>query len=181
MSKYYIDLEFIESGPENPLQLISIGIVDDEDNEYYAVSRDFDKNLASDWVKKNILSQLHIPEKKRKSNKQISKDILKFVGNDKNPQFIGYYCDYDWVIFCQLFGTMEDLPENFPMYMYDLKQMAADLGNPELPKQNTKIEHNALFDARYNKKLHDFLIKTKFLGRKKFNLKNFQKMLEEKK
>ncbi len=38
------------------------------------------------------------------------------------PKFYGYYCDYDWVVFCWLFGRMNDLPKGFPMYCVDLKQ-----------------------------------------------------------
>ena len=37
-------------------------------------------------------------------------------------EFYGYYCDYDWVVFCWLFGRMIDLPKDFPMYCIDLKQ-----------------------------------------------------------
>lgn len=40
-----------------------------------------------------------------------------------NPEFYGYYSDYDWVAFCWLFGKMNDLPKTFPMYCKDLKQM----------------------------------------------------------
>lgn len=39
------------------------------------------------------------------------------------PEFYGHYSDYDWVLFCSLFGTMMDLPKGFPMYCRDLKQM----------------------------------------------------------
>ena len=37
--------------------------------------------------------------------------------------FYAYYADYDWVVFCWVFGKMIDLPEGFPMYCRDLKQM----------------------------------------------------------
>lgn len=38
------------------------------------------------------------------------------------PEFYGYYSDYDWIVFCWLFGRMIDLPKGFPMYCLDLKQ-----------------------------------------------------------
>lgn len=38
------------------------------------------------------------------------------------PEFYGYFSDYDWVLFCSLFGTMMDQPPGFPMYCRDLKQ-----------------------------------------------------------
>lgn len=38
------------------------------------------------------------------------------------PEFYAYFADYDWVLFCTLFGTMMDLPKGFPQYCRDLKQ-----------------------------------------------------------
>lgn len=72
------------------------------------------------------------------------------------PEFWAYYADYDWVVFCQLFGTMMDLPDGFPMYCLDIKQECNRLGNPGLPKRG-EGEHNALEDARWNKKAFEFL------------------------
>lgn len=34
------------------------------------------------------------------------------IGNAQ-PEFYGYYADYDWVLFCSLFGRMIDLPNGF--------------------------------------------------------------------
>lgn len=47
--------------------------------------------------------------------------IIKTEPKDK-PQFYGYFADYDWVVFCWLFGKMINLPKGFPMYCNDLKQ-----------------------------------------------------------
>lgn len=41
----------------------------------------------------------------------------------KNIKFHAYYADYDWVVFCWLFGRMIDLPKGFPMYCVDIKQI----------------------------------------------------------
>lgn len=79
------------------------------------------------------------------------------------PEFWGYYADYDWVVFCQLFGKMIDLPTGFPMYCRDVKQLCDSLGNPELPEQN-EDEHHALHDARWIKKAYEFLINIKSNG-----------------
>lgn len=90
--------------------------------------------------------------------------------------FYTYYGAYDWVVFCWLFGKMIDLPNGFPKYSKDLKHVldnAQDNANKlketninwiyngdlkkhkNYPKQVN--EHNALADARWNKKLHEFL------------------------
>ena len=39
------------------------------------------------------------------------------------PSFYGYFSDYDWVVFCSLFGQMKDLPDGFPMYCRDIKHL----------------------------------------------------------
>ena len=132
-----------------------------------------------------------------KSNVQIANDILAFVypeifknfktaekefyqrtrqygWNGDQPEFYAYYADYDWVLFCSLFGRMIDLPNGFPMYCRDLKQMADEkisasevrsIGydaavkrlklKPGYPGQSN--EHNALADAKWNKQLYLWL------------------------
>jgi hypothetical protein len=90
-------------------------------------------------------------------------EIAEFVG--ENPEIWGYYCDYDWVAFCQLYGTMMDLPKGWPMYCLDIKQLCVSLGDPRLPEQGV-AEHNALADARWNRTAWEFL-----MSRRKVELK----------
>ena len=51
-----------------------------------------------------------------------AKHWTETIGERTAPKFYGYYSDYDWVVFCWLFGKMIDLPKGFPMYCIDLKQ-----------------------------------------------------------
>lgn len=155
--KYFYDTEFIEDG--KTIDLISIGIVAEDGKEYYAISEEFDHTKAerNEWVLENVLRKL--PNKISmywKSREQIKKDIISFVGDDK-PEFWAYYADYDHVVLCQLFGTMMDLPKNFPMYTRDIKQLCDEKGNPKLPEQG-KGEHHALDDAKWNMKAYNFLL-----------------------
>lgn len=124
-----------------------------------------------------------------KTNNEIAEEIKEFVrypqydlentsGPVKYPEFYAYYADYDWVVFCWLFGKMMDLPKGFPMYCKDLKQMmdekqeylkywghkkeSGKIGTslkikeqPDYPQQTN--EHDALADARWNKELYEFL------------------------
>lgn len=162
--KFFIDTEFIEDG--KTIDLISIGIVAEDGREFYAMNSDCDWTKASDWVKENVLNHLPLkPEDKPKAeyllqgwrhHRHIGGDVIKFIDNDPKPEFWAYYADYDWVVFCQLFGTMMDLPDSFPMYCRDIKQECDRLGNPKLPEQG-KGEHNALDDARWNQQAYNFL------------------------
>jgi 3' exoribonuclease, RNase T-like len=159
--RFFLDTEFIERGPKFPVTLISIGIVRDDGETLYCVSAEFRDEDASEWVKQNVLAQ--IPQGyPRYSLQSIADEIRAFVGKER-PEFWGYYSDYDWVVFAQIFGTMMDLPKGWPMFCLDLKQYCDSLGNPELPEQG-KGEHNALADAKWNKDAYDFLAKLERVG-----------------
>jgi len=154
--KYWFDTEFIER--PYTIDLISIGIVSEDGRELYLINNEFDSSKASDWVKENVISQLPEPEDSIElwmSKGQIANEIKNFVGSDK-PEFWAYYADYDWVVFCWLFGTMMDLPKGWPMYCRDIKQWADQLVNRGLPAQSDE-EHHALADARWNKTAWEFL------------------------
>jgi len=249
---YYIDTEFIEGvqkkfiGKTKPtIDLISIGIINEDNGEYYAISKDFnlkeawnrwqqrtgegDRNNIEPklyWIRDNVLKpiykELHNKEcaysgqalyraniyisepkykftyrnlkklikKYGKTNRQISEEVKVFCTQDslsiekakfyevqhKPCEFYGYYSDYDWVVFCWLFGKMNDLPNGFPMYCNDLKQESDRIHNLKkeeyikgggryfinkmsnhlnYPKQTN--EHNALAVAKWNKQLYNFL------------------------
>lgn len=151
--KYFLDTEFIESGAGKPIQLISIGIIAEDGRTFYAISENFNPSDASEWVVKNVLEKLET-DLPRFSNIAISMQIKAFVGDSK-PEFWGYYADYDWVVFCQLWGAMIDLPRGWPMYCRDLKQWSDQLGAPKF--EAPKGEHNALVDAQWNKQLYEYL------------------------
>jgi hypothetical protein len=154
MPKFFLDTEFIESGPAHPIHLLSIGIVGEDDISYYSVVSNPPLELADDWLKENVIR--HIDFRQSKPKTEIAKEIVDFVGKD--PQFWGYYSDYDWVVLCQLYGRMIDLPESWPMYCLDVKQLAVEHGNPRLPELPDKIEHHALWDAREIKYRYQWLI-----------------------
>lgn len=145
-----------------------------------------------------------------KSHKQIALDVVNFIDqrylDPKEPkrgfiypgnttinsvastdvEFYAYFADYDWVLFCSLFGRMIDLPAGIPMYCNDLKQNLDEQqqrwielgedGRTEFMLKKTKRpysievdltklsnyplqenEHNALEDAKWNFKLYKFL------------------------
>lgn len=153
--KYFLDIEFMESGPSFPITLLSIGIVAEDGREFYAINKEADYTLANDWVKENVVPHLRHGEGRRLLHTGIGHAVIEFIGSDR-PEFWGYYADYDWVVFCQLFGSMIGLPKGWPMYCRDIKQLCDSKGNPKLPKQES-TEHNALHDARWNKTAYEFL------------------------
>lgn len=146
------------------------------------------KELVVKEFKVDFLAELENPftykglkyliNKYGKTNKQIAEEVKEFVTGDSlsiektkyynvqydNIEFYGYYCDYDWVVFCWLFGKMIDLPKGFPMYCNDLKQ-TLETKKEELKQTITDFkayprqtnEHNALADSIFVKDLYYFL------------------------
>lgn len=149
--KFWFDTEFIEDG--KTIDLISIGIVADDGRTYYAESAECDHERASEWVETNVIAHL-VGGDAVKPRSQIAAEIVAFVG--EWPEFWAYYADYDWVVLCQLYGTMMDLPDSWPMYCRDLKQLSDSMGIRELPPQAGQ-EHNALADAVWNKSAWEFV------------------------
>lgn len=148
--KIWFDTEFIEDG--ETIRLISIGMVREDGRELYLESAQVDLTRASDWVKQNVIPHL---TQVRVSRAFIADAVVEFCG--KKPELWGYYADYDWVVLCQQFGTMMDLPKGWPMFCMDIKQLCVSLGDPRLPEQG-KGEHHALADARWNRVAYEFLI-----------------------
>lgn len=168
--RIFYDCEFIEAGPDHPVELVSIGMAADDGREFYAVSSDFDtrKFFASDWLVDNVwpsLPQRQDPPGVRcrcihghldldhpdvRPRAQIARAVHTFIAATPAPELWAWYGAYGHVVLCQLWGSMNDLPPGVPMWTNDLKQEAQRLGGPRLPDQPAGL-HNALADARHNK------------------------------
>lgn len=138
----WFDTEFIEDGVT--IDLISIGMVREDGEELYLENAETKWHLASQWIVDNV--KPHLGRASLRTPRDIiASRVREFAG--ENPIFWGYYADYDWVVLCQLFGRMIDLPTGWPKYCRDLKQLADQQG-VRLPEQ-TSQEHHALADARW--------------------------------
>jgi hypothetical protein len=183
--------------PRWHIDLISIAIVPEYGNPYVAFSSEFKERWANEWVKKNVLTKLpekyhkqfvrddfgmgermlvSIKNRSYKSLKEIANEVRMFCAD--KPVFYAYYADYDWVLFCSLWGSMMGLPDGFPMYCRDLKQMLDEVAEKGFFPQshapsNTEDavamlknhihypeqanEHDVLDDAKWNLRLFNFI------------------------
>ena len=148
--RIWFDTEFIEDG--KTIDLISIGLVREDGQELYLESSEVDWNKASDWVLENV--HRHLQRTNRKTRAEIAKLVRDFAG--ESPEFWAYYADYDWVVLCQLYGTMMDLPIGWPMFCRDLKQSLEGVLEAELPFRSLQ-EHHALSDAFWVRDTHRWL------------------------
>ena len=151
--RYWFDTEFLED-PAYPIELISIGIVREDGEEYYAeVDLDtavFERVLDHEWLMANVVPYLSRTHMKYKS--KIAEEIDAFV-TGHSPEFWAYCGAYDWVVLNQLYGAMVDHPKRWPFYCNDVAQLCKNLGIPRsrLPKLTEEhgTAHNALADARW--------------------------------
>jgi len=188
--KYFIDTEFheYEKNGISTIDLISIAIVDENERNFYQLNKqhNLEDSWSNEWLKENVFKQIYnelMPISNRENSpfcfstmsllfnnygldkNDIKQEILSFIKFDKNIEFYGYFSDYDWVVFCWLFGRMIDLPNEFPQYCVDLKQMMKErnLSNQWKEKNcpTCKNEHSAVEDAKWNLQLYKKIIENK--------------------
>lgn len=165
MTRIFFDTEFMEDG--EVILPLSLGFVAETGERLYVEITDTDRSKANDWVKENVLPHL-IPLSdgwnldecgmqqgdttiiqcvRRVAGARI-KHWVKQVCGDEPPEFWADFGSYDWVVLCQLFGRMIDLPEGWPMFVRDIQQMKDDVGarGTKLPEVEGTA-HRAIDDA----------------------------------
>ena len=152
--KFWMDTEFLEDGYA-PIHLLSIGIVSEDGREYYAVNAECPLDEANAWVKENVLP--FIDMEGAKPREQIRLEIEAFIGHKNTPEFWAYCGDYDWVVFCGLFGNMAALSDDWPHYCRDVRQWADRNPAAKLPPELPGLQHHALWDARWCRMAYDYL------------------------
>lgn len=173
VNKIYHDWEFLEDG--STIVPISVGMVTDAGDEYYAVFGDmpWGRVCQYQWLRDNVVPHLplagnrgrdKVPVLDRlhpavKDRQTIRNEVQGFILSHPRPQMWGWYSDFDQVALAWLFGRMVDLPRGVPMRTNDVQQEADRLGvtDDQLPQQGGGV-HDALADARHARVVHDFLI-----------------------
>lgn len=179
--RFFFDTEFIEDG--RTIDLVSIGVVSEDGREYYAQHIEFTPSKASQWVKDNVLSLLRrcnrawdlqteilahkgtgkcSPSCPWRSRAEIGRELVAFCG--RSPEFWADHAAYDWVALCRVFGTMMDLPTNWPMFCRDVQQTRDELvrrlgvaGVVAWPSRHYSPEHHALQDAKDCRERFEFI------------------------
>lgn len=177
--KIFFDTEFLERGPTFPIELISIGMINERDEELYLINKDapLDGIMAHPWLRNNVVPYLPIgihaedgepglwywnhdmPDAHLLvSRTEIRDRIYKYILSQHDDISLwGWYGAYDHVVLAQLWGTMANLPPEVPMWTNDIRQemlyLPANLQRFP-PKEK---EHRAIDDARWNKNLFEYI------------------------
>lgn len=171
--RVFYDAEFVERGPQLPIQPISFGFVAENGQELYVINEESLTNLMrSAWLSVNVAPSLPIQLDQRMENSgfngfitqwdpnheeyqhvlsldYLAQEVHKFLTSFENLELWAYYGHYDHVVLCQLFGSMVDLPPGIPMWSHELQQVIESDPHVILPPQ-PKVPHHALHDARWN-------------------------------
>lgn len=147
--RFFYDCEFIEDG--RIIELISIGVVDEQGREFYAVSTEFDPQRAGNWVRTHVLPKLPPPaDPAWRTRGAIRDTLLTFLtAPGEEVELWAWFAAYDHVALAQLWGPMPALPRSLPRFTRELRQRWEDVGKPALPPPPGDA-HDALTDARHN-------------------------------
>jgi hypothetical protein len=170
MKKIFLDTEF--TGLHQRTTLISLGMVAETGEGFYAEFTDYDEEQITDWHKDNVLAKLWVNNKEAIEKKD---DLVYVVGDSATIMealqkwitqfpFVEIWADvlaYDWVLFCELFGGAFGIPENIFYAPFDLATLFRlkniiepiskydnDVKRFEYAGASIHTQHNALADAR---------------------------------
>ncbi len=150
MTRIFFDTEFMEDG--EVILPLSLGFVAETGERLYVVIDDADETQASEWVQENVLPHLRWDDAQqatagwdldRDSYAEVPRhlagalisnwiDEVCKIDAERSPfplaEFWADYASYDWIVLCQLYGTMLERPDYWPMFCMDIQQMKRHVG-----------------------------------------------------
>lgn len=167
---YFFDTEFNDQIGRFEIDLISLAIVDEDGNEYYGISKEFNVAAANEhkWLKKNVMDKLDDPSKWVKID-TIRKNVLNMIKPAKEIELWARNGSYDNVLLCQLFGGMGQLFDALKkrgvekVTFRDFYELQRDVPNVKLWHKDKRGHHVALNDARQERLGFELYTKAKEL------------------
>jgi hypothetical protein len=180
ITKLFLDTEF--TGLHQKTTLISIGLVAETGQSFYAEFTDYDKTQVNSWIEDNVISKLiyNDEEKRKQSIVPFLTSTMEYTGFG-NTETVRHYLEewlkqfdqieiwsdclsYDWVLFCQLFYHAFNIPKNIYYIPFDISTLFKVKGiDPDINReefagiQSKDQKHNALWDAEVIKECYNKL------------------------
>lgn len=159
--KVFLDTEF--TGLHKGTTLISIGLVAENGDRFYAELDDFDRDQLDPWLSENIIDKLTGKNVMGKS--ELAVQLREFLGKYDTVEMWSDCLAYDWVLFNDIFGGAFDIPKNVYYIPFDIctlfkiKGIDPDINREEFAaiSATNAQKHNALWDARVIKACYDRL------------------------
>ena len=181
--KIFFDTEF--TGLHKNTTLVSIGLVSEDNRQFYAELIDYNEEQCDDWINENVISYLYSKNRDKRQNVyvpnyhlagkyEIAKVLENWLSQFDDIELVSDVCHYDMVLFADLFGGAFYMPQNVCACCYDINQDIARVYNCSMREafnmsredilknygKNNKIigdKHNALYDAKVIRELYQAL------------------------
>ena len=147
--KIYFDTEF--TGLKKDTTLVSIGLITEDDESFYAELTDFDKSYKDEWFVNNVLNNLLLDKEKNAKKKtpevfvyktkeeyfiadkmvrgtknEVSYELYRWLKDFASIQLVSDVCHYDMVLFIDLFGGAFDMLPSITPACHDINQDIAE-------------------------------------------------------
>lgn len=136
--------------------LISIGMVTEKGQTFYAECNDYDPYQVDDWIRKNVIDNLWYPN--GLPERQVRSLLEEWLSNLGPVEIWSDCLSYDWVLFNQLWGHAFNIPKNVYYIPFDLATVFKLKGiDPDINREEfagvkdddpLRRKHNALWDAQ---------------------------------
>ena len=163
--RIYFDSEF--TGLHKDTSLISLGMVADNDKQFYAEFTDYNGSQVDEWIEDNVIANLQFngmaPFKDIVGNLTLmrhNKDMIHVALASWLTQFdtVELWSDvhhYDVVLLFDIFGHAFKVPHNVYYIPFDIATMFKTLGlDPDMDREAfidkpiEGVKHNSLYDAQ---------------------------------
>ena len=165
MKKLFFDTEF--TGLHQGTTLISIGIVADSGEKFYAEFNDYAITQVDDWIKNNVIANLNRPNHKENECIIVDTSVIVYGDTAYIKQYLEHWLSqfdkveiwsdclsYDWVLFNQIWEHAFNIPANIYYIPFDICTLFKVKGiDPDVSRESfanmtdDSRKHNALWDA----------------------------------
>lgn len=171
--RVFFDTEF--TGLHQKTTLISIGLVAETGDAFYAELTDYDARQLNDWLNDHVIRHLwcesgipattaeheiyakgkrdYIAAQLRQWLETLGRYDYETGGSGKLEMWSDVLA-YDWILFCELFGGAMQIPECVYYIPFDLATLLAanrigsDIDREHFAEMSDGPKHNALWDAK---------------------------------
>jgi hypothetical protein len=172
-TKVFFDTEF--TGLHQKTTIISIGLVSECGESFYAEFTDYDRSQVDYWLQQNVIEKLHLTDEvvseankstshffSKGNTQQVKGDLEKWLSQFQQVEMWSDCLSYDWVLFCQIFGHAFSIPKNVYYIPFDICTLFKISGiDPDINREEFAYDkppkgvdvantpkHEALWDAR---------------------------------
>lgn len=161
VTKVFFDCEF--TGLHKDTTLISIGLVAETGERFYAELNNYDNEQLNEWLEENVMANLWCKSEVNELNTPdyyywgdtdfVAEKLKQWLLQFNKVEMWSDCLAYDWVLFCDLYGHEFYIPSSvsyIPMdisTMFNLCDIDPDINREDFVGISEADKHNALHDA----------------------------------